>query len=119
VASAVPGRPDRDEPEGPICATCARIGDFPWGRGGCVPDRLNGPPRVTLGRGKLLQACGMWRSLVSAPALGAGGREFESRHPDQECRSEAFLGRRDGGQDRLTVDWNIYWRYWPARTGSR
>ncbi len=25
----------------------------------------------------------MWRSLVSAPALGAGGRGFESRHPDQ------------------------------------
>src|SRR5580698_8916581 len=30
---------------------------------------------------------GMWRSLVSAPALGAGGREFESRHPDQTLRS--------------------------------
>jgi hypothetical protein len=29
-------------------------------------------------------ACGMWRSLVSAPALGAGGRGFESRHPDYE-----------------------------------
>ncbi len=27
-------------------------------------------------------ASGMWRSLVSAPALGAGGRGFESRHPD-------------------------------------
>ena len=27
---------------------------------------------------------GMWRSLVSAPALGAGGRRFESGHPDQE-----------------------------------
>ena len=25
---------------------------------------------------------GMWRSLVSAPALGAGGRRFESGHPD-------------------------------------
>ena len=24
----------------------------------------------------------MWRSLVSAPALGAGGRRFESGHPD-------------------------------------
>ncbi len=30
---------------------------------------------------------GMWRSLVSAPALGAGGRGFESRHPDQKRRS--------------------------------
>jgi hypothetical protein len=29
---------------------------------------------------------GMWRSLVSAPALGAGGRGFESRHPDQLFR---------------------------------
>ena len=26
---------------------------------------------------------GVWRSLVSAPALGAGGRRFESYHPDQ------------------------------------
>ena len=26
---------------------------------------------------------GAERSPVSAPALGAGGREFESRHPDQ------------------------------------
>ena len=30
----------------------------------------------------LSQTRGMWRSLVSAPALGAGGRGFESRHPD-------------------------------------
>src|SRR5262245_54727587 len=33
----------------------------------------------------------MWRSLVSAPALGAGGRRFESGHPDQNCRSEDLL----------------------------
>ena len=26
---------------------------------------------------------GVWRSLVSAPVLGTGGREFESLHPDQ------------------------------------
>ena len=26
---------------------------------------------------------GVWRSLASAPALGAGGREFESRRPDE------------------------------------
>ena len=38
----------------------------------------------------------MWRSLVSAPALGAGGRRFESYHPDQlrshrlEVRMPAF-----------------------------
>src|SRR5215471_4690190 len=34
----------------------------------------------------------MWRSLVSAPALGAGGRRFESGHPDQ------FRGYVDLGQ---------------------
>ncbi len=36
------------------------------------------PPSLTQGA-----VHGMWRSLVSAPALGAGGRGFESRHPDQ------------------------------------
>ena len=34
---------------------------------------------------------GMWRSLVSAPALGAGGRRFESGHPDQ-VRAYVDLG---------------------------
>ena len=33
--------------------------------------------------GRLRIGRGMWRSLVSAPALGAGGRRFESGHPDQ------------------------------------
>ncbi len=28
------------------------------------------------------RSTGMWRSLASAPALGAGGREFKSPHPD-------------------------------------
>jgi hypothetical protein len=32
--------------------------------------------------GRLRSVRGMWRSLVSAPALGAGGRRFESGHPD-------------------------------------
>src|SRR5207248_1885756 len=32
----------------------------------------------------------MWRSLVSAPALGAGGRRFESGHPDHTCRSAIY-----------------------------
>src|SRR6202034_4115750 len=41
------------------------------GSGPCPPaDR---PGQVGYGR-----LSGMWRSLVSAPALGAGGREFES-----------------------------------------
>ena len=35
------------------------------------------------GRVSYRRFSGMWRSLVSAPALGAGGRGFESRHPDQ------------------------------------
>src|ERR1700675_4036530 len=54
------------------------------GSGPCPPaDR---PGRVGYGR-----LSGMWRSLVSAPALGAGGREFESRHPDHTCRSQVLL----------------------------
>jgi uncharacterized protein len=35
----------------------------------------------------------MWRSLVSAPALGAGGPGFKSRHPDQTSRSLAYCER--------------------------
>ncbi len=41
--------------------------------------RCTGPER-TVGRYAL--ADGKWRSLASAPALGAGGRGFESRLPD-------------------------------------
>ncbi len=41
-------------------------------------------PRISVGRVSCGVHGGMWRSLVSAPALGAGGREFESRHPDHE-----------------------------------
>ena len=41
--------------------------------------RRTGPER-TVGRYAL--ADGKWRSLASAPALGAGGRGFESRLPD-------------------------------------
>jgi hypothetical protein len=37
-----------------------------------------------------VRSYGMWRSLVSAPALGAGGRRFESGHPDQTCRSQSY-----------------------------
>ena len=32
---------------------------------------------------KSYQYNGAWRSLASAPALGAGGRQFESDRPDQ------------------------------------
>lgn len=31
---------------------------------------------------------GAWRSWISAPALGAGGPEFESRRPDHELLAE-------------------------------
>jgi hypothetical protein len=39
--------------------------------------------------GRLRSVHGMWRSLVSAPALGAGGRRFESGHPDHRYRPRA------------------------------
>ena len=29
---------------------------------------------------------GAWRNLVSAPALGAGGRRFKSFRPDQDAK---------------------------------
>jgi hypothetical protein len=48
---------------------------------------LSQPPRRHHGQVSYGRSYGMWRSLVSAPALGAGGREFESRHPDQRCSS--------------------------------
>ena len=40
----------------------------------------------------------MWRSLVSAPALGAGGRGFESRHPDQVTAMLIFAYSRVGAK---------------------
>jgi hypothetical protein len=36
---------------------------------------------------------GEWRSLVSAPALGAGGREFKSPLPDQPSPLGDVLAR--------------------------
>ena len=72
--------------------------------------------------GRLRLADGMWRSLVSAPALGAGGRRFESGHPDHKCSSgpcRRLAGQLSRSSDRhLTVDLNTNWRYWAARTGS-
>jgi hypothetical protein len=52
------------------------------------------PPRRRGIRGPVgyVRFNGMWRSLVSAPALGAGGRGFESRHPDQTSRSYGLAG---------------------------
>ena len=34
---------------------------------------------------------GAWRSPVSAPALGAGGREFKSPRPDTSPRQQNWL----------------------------
>jgi hypothetical protein len=54
-----------------------------------------GPDRVGFG-----WLDGMWRSLVSAPALGAGGREFESRHPDQVRAHVDLVASQRGSQVR-------------------
>ena len=34
----------------------------------------------------------MWLSLARAPALGAGGRKFESCHPDLKLKSKILCG---------------------------
>jgi hypothetical protein len=34
--------------------------------------------------------CGAWRSLVSAPVLGTGGRGFKSRRPDHRKETPGF-----------------------------
>jgi hypothetical protein len=47
---------------------------------------------------------GMWRSLVSAPALGAGGRGFESRHPDSYFRMCFQFGKQARSVSRLSPD---------------
>jgi hypothetical protein len=59
---------------------------WPAGGGLTCPVRSlwRGPHRVGFGWPN-----GMWRSLVSAPALGAGGRRFESGHPDHKRSSGA------------------------------
>jgi hypothetical protein len=69
-------------PVGPCARRNVLMGErAPYGKGGptsasgLVGEKLAG--RVGYGR-----LSGMWRSLVSAPALGAGGRRFESGHPD-------------------------------------
>jgi hypothetical protein len=50
---------------------------------------------------------GMWRSLVSAPALGAGGRRFESGHPDKpgklSYRSRAVFATVGRGADIVVI----------------
>ena len=57
-----------------------------------------GPANGRVGYGSVH---GMWRSLVSAPALGAGGRRFESGHPDRSEHMSIFarlsMGAKRGG----------------------
>ena len=51
---------------------------------------------------------GLWRSLRSAPASGAGGRGFESRQPDHEAFSrqrKPAIQSRHHGLDRLCHRW--------------
>jgi hypothetical protein len=40
------------------------------------------------------------------PALGAGGRGFESRHPDQTCRSRGLLGAAKGCEREMRQAFN-------------
>ena len=72
----------------------------------CIPGQgLGSPtqPTVPWPLGSVGAASGMWRSLVSAPALGAGGRRFESGHPDYRtaCGRRIGLGRGTLGQNAL------------------
>ncbi len=59
---------------------------------------------------------GMWRSLVSAPALGAGGRRFESGHPDQ-LRAHVDLCKAQYGSQ--TGSHVLAFRVWPITSGAR
>ncbi len=47
-----------------------------------------------------LKTYGVWRSPVSAPALGAGSRRFESFHPDSFSKKEKFLKKKMGRYDK-------------------
>jgi hypothetical protein len=40
--------------------------------------------------------------LASAPALGAGGRKFESSHPDQKGVAMGYETTGFGGKDKFT-----------------
>ena len=76
---------------------------YPGSRNTVLVARVDLPPGNRAGQVGYGRFSGMWRSLVSAPALGAGGREFESRHPDQTPRSQGLLGTAKWLPRRLTV----------------
>ena len=83
-------------------------------RGRRALERLS---RVDGERGVLSEPYGAWRSLVSAPVWGTGGRRFESDRPDQRTRwkQQVFVchlgdgtGRkrllvRSGSEDRIPI----------------
>jgi hypothetical protein len=64
-----------------------------------------------------------WRSLASAPALGAGGPGFESRHPDSADHRVAAASQPDPTTNSKRLPFP-YWRlprsdvrepgHWPA-----
>jgi hypothetical protein len=57
------------------------------------------------------QGNGIWRSLVSAPASGAGGRPFESGYPDDShsarLRANSARGDRDTGRCGPAPLWGV------------
>ena len=117
-AAAGPGRrdPSRLQPAEPIGLVRCSAG--PLVRGPLVRCGAAARCRNAVGYGL---PDGMWRSLVSAPALGAGGRRFESGHPDQKCRSQRLLRTAKWlprSFDRhLTVVFNASQRQRPSRSG--
>jgi hypothetical protein len=59
-------------------------GSAPFAPAVCRPGESISPSTLGADRVGFGWLSGMWRSLVSAPALGAGGPRFESGHPDRE-----------------------------------
>ena len=72
------------------------------------------------GRVSYRRFSGMWRSLVSAPALGAGGRGFESRHPDPFSNVLSISGSHCGSQRGVASRrsaWLGVWARWLPPVG--
>jgi hypothetical protein len=51
---------------------------------------------------------GEWRSLVSAPALGAGGRRFESALPDFRTIIRSFAMGLAGQKQKWNLEGNSF-----------
>src|SRR5215469_16455833 len=83
--------------------------------GRCGPGGAAAPRMLAHGTVGYVRFHGMWRSLVSAPALGAGGRRFESGHPDQvRVPFDLHLAQR-GSQSGSHV---LPCRTWPIARGA-